>query len=120
MLPEEVKELEDSVARGVKLLDRVRPNWRIELRESLDFGGAQGEDLTMTDCRDCVVGRLMQTNYHTALRELFPSEGVDPEIEAGYHGFNIPESFEYVTEGEGFRKLEELWMQEIKEKKHVD
>ena len=105
--------LEESVARGVELLDAVRPGWRGEI---------QRVRLDMADGFHCILGQLYG-DYGNGLDALWPmTEEIEhseiPLIDLTcHHGFVIPEEVERrgidAECDELWYELQELWLADI-------
>lgn len=88
----------ERVARGVELLDRVRPGWAGEIHQ---------ESLDMVDCCHCVLGQLFG-DFQYGEDELFGYQyGA-----AGDHGF-------YTSTHRDYSALQSEWCRVIAERQAV-
>ena len=74
------------VDEGARLLDRERPTWHVDLRQSIDGDSP----LDMAHCEQCVLGKL-EGDYDEAMTTLFPKlSGPEQEEKAIELGFTLP------------------------------
>jgi hypothetical protein len=103
------------VDEGAEHLDQFRPNWRVDLRQSIDMD----RPLDMNDCRECVLGKL-EGDYYVAMSKLFPElSGPEQEEMAIACGFTLPSyllaSPDRFLRRFAWRYLEECWLTKMME-----
>ena len=96
--------LEESVARGVALLDAHRPGWREEI---------QRVRLDMAKGYHCILGQLYG-DYAHGLDSLWPMTEEPERLQtlSPLHGFIIPEE-EADGDDELWDKLQALWLKAL-------
>lgn len=113
---EQKEQLCENVAAGVEWLNSYKPNWRSDIRTTVN----EDSPLRMDICESCMIGRLIAeegTEYWEAVECFADDEDpTDWEID---HGFDLPIRI-FPMPGLAWRFLEDLWMEELcKEDSHV-
>src|SRR5678815_3539072 len=100
------KDIRDRVTAGAVFLDKEYPDWRTDLRHTIDGDSP----LDMSDCKACVLGRLMDDYFH-ALDFFFPGLSEhEREREACALGFTLPPVYG-LNDQPAWRYLEQCWLE---------
>lgn len=102
---------EDRVAKGAKLLDRVRPGWADKIAQ---------HRIDMNLCSMCILGQLWGS-FYMALKKLWKEEGDETELqrEAQSYGFMLLYDSDIARETDDsdmeavFLPLADAWRTEI-------